>query len=161
MQRNTFSSNCYHSISLFSWFVNCFCAVLESYSEKIEKKTLPTYGSVTALFFLLRVGRDIFKFTVHLVHATRVGERRALVIFQDLQKLADLAFTDNTNEQRFVAMRVHSFGVKSGNAAPQTLHQFGCKILRAVGDDLEFIATFKTLQHIIDDEVGDENIREG
>ena len=49
----------------------------------------------------------LFKISVHFVNFTRIGEGRALR-FQEFQKLSNLTFSNNTNQQRFIRMRVHT-----------------------------------------------------
>ena len=72
-----------------------------------------------------------------------------------------MAFFDNTNEHDFIGVGVHAFGVQSGDTAFESGHNFHGKLVGAVGYDFKFITATQTLEHIIDDEIGNEDIAKG
>ena len=58
-------------------------------------------------------------------------------------------------------MGVHTFGVQGGYASAEGVHKLLRKLFGVVGDNLEFITAFQTLQDEIDDDIRNEDVAKG
>lgn len=98
------------------------------------------------------------EFSVYLVDLAGIREG-GVVLFQKLDKFADLALAYDTNEHEFFLVRICAFRVQEGYAAMEFGKNFRRDVVGVVGDDFEFVAAPQTLQHIIHNDVGNENIQ--